>query len=124
MSAMRATCKAATEKVGLRLVAAMYKCLISTASQSLGKVHAVLSQRKAKVANVLVWPYLSIVQVLSEDINEATGLFEVQSLLPVIESFSFCDQLRKMTSGMASADMTFSHWQVIDEVFNYVNYYI
>uniref|UniRef100_A0A1I7X1X3 Tr-type G domain-containing protein n=1 Tax=Heterorhabditis bacteriophora TaxID=37862 RepID=A0A1I7X1X3_HETBA len=102
MSAMRATCKAAAKKLALRLVAAMYRCIVTTASQSLGKVHAVLSQRKAKVLN--------------EDINEATGLFEVEALMPVVESFSFCDHLRKNTSGMASAQLEFSHWQLIDEV--------
>ncbi|CAO4361012.1 unnamed protein product [Caenorhabditis nigoni] len=101
MSAMKATCSAAAKKLALRLVAAMYKCTVTTASQALGKVHAVLSQRKSKV--------------LSEDINEATNLFEVVSLMPVVESFSFCDQLRKFTSGMASAQLQFSHWQVIDE---------
>ncbi|EGT42809.1 hypothetical protein CAEBREN_23571 [Caenorhabditis brenneri] len=101
MSAMKATCSAAAKKTALRLVAAMYKCTVTTASQALGKVHAVLSQRKSKV--------------LSEDINEATNLFEVISLMPVVESFSFCDQLRKFTSGMASAQLQFAHWQVIDE---------
>ncbi|VDO61814.1 unnamed protein product [Heligmosomoides polygyrus] len=101
MTAMRTTCTAAAKKLALRLVAAMYRCKVTTASQALGKVHAVLSQRKAKVLN--------------EDINEATGLFEVLSLMPVVESFSFCDQLRKNTSGMASAQLEFSHWQLIDE---------
>ncbi|CAB3410782.1 unnamed protein product [Caenorhabditis bovis] len=101
MSAMRATCAAAAQKGALRLVAAMYKCTVTTASQALGSVHAVLSQKKAKV--------------IAEDINEATGLFEVVALMPVVESFSFCDQLRTGTSGMASAQLHFSHWQVIDE---------
>ncbi|KIH58653.1 elongation factor G [Ancylostoma duodenale] len=101
MTAMRATCKAGAEKLALRLVAAMYRCTVTTTSQALGKVHAVLAQRKAKVLN--------------EDINEATGLFEVTALMPVVESFSFCDHLRKNTSGMASAQLEFSHWQLIDE---------
>ncbi|KAK6725551.1 hypothetical protein RB195_004083 [Necator americanus] len=101
MTAMRATCRAGAEKLALRLVAAMYKCTVTTASQALGKVHAVLAQRKSKVLN--------------EDINEATGLFEVTALMPVVESFSFCDHLRKNTSGMASAQLEFSHWQLIDE---------
>ncbi|VDK79535.1 unnamed protein product [Cylicostephanus goldi] len=35
--------------------------------------------------------------------------------MPVVESFSFCDHLRKNTSGMASAQLEFSHWQLIDE---------
>ncbi|CAI2315316.1 unnamed protein product [Caenorhabditis sp. 36 PRJEB53466] len=100
-TAMKATCVAAAKKLALRMVAAMYRCTVTTSSGALGKVHAVLSQRKSKV--------------LSEDINEATNLFEVVSLMPVVESFSFCDQLRKFTSGMASAQLQFSHWQVIDE---------
>ncbi|VDM73054.1 unnamed protein product [Strongylus vulgaris] len=89
MTAMRATCKAGAEKLALRLVAAMYRCValktfknilakmasqkfctnfgsssrakfrctVTTASQALGKVHAVLAQRKAKVI-FLNPPYL------------------------------------------------------------------
>lgn len=33
----------------LRLMAAMYKCIVQTNAQALGKVHTVLSQRRAKV---------------------------------------------------------------------------
>lgn len=49
MTAMKATCSAAAKKLALRLVAAMYRCTVTTSSQALGKVHAVLSQRKSKV---------------------------------------------------------------------------
>uniref|UniRef100_A0A8R1IM60 Elongation factor-like GTPase 1 domain-containing protein n=1 Tax=Caenorhabditis japonica TaxID=281687 RepID=A0A8R1IM60_CAEJA len=52
MTAMKATCAAAAKKLSLRLVAAMYKCTVTTASGALGKVHAVLSQRKSKVGCV------------------------------------------------------------------------
>lgn len=34
--------------------------------------------------------------------------------MPVIESFSFCEQLRKRTSGLATAQLEFSHWQLIE----------
>lgn len=54
-------------------------------------------------------------QVLSEDVNEVNGLFEIYAHMPVAESFSFCEQLRKRTSGVASAQTQFSHWQIIDE---------
>lgn len=47
--------------------------------------------------------------------NEVNGLLEVVAHMPVVESFSFCEQLRKRTSGMASAQLTFSHWQLVDE---------
>uniref|UniRef100_A0A915NDN9 Elongation factor EFG domain-containing protein n=1 Tax=Meloidogyne javanica TaxID=6303 RepID=A0A915NDN9_MELJA len=103
ISAMRQTCKAALKKhVGaLRLVAAMYECRVQTPEQMLGKVQAVLSNKRAKV--------------YSEEINEISGLFEISAHLPVIESFSFCDQLRKRSSGKASAQLEFSGWQLIDE---------
>ncbi|KAF1585956.1 UNVERIFIED_CONTAM: Elongation factor-like GTPase 1, partial [Eudyptes robustus] len=48
-------------------------------------------------------------------INQATGFFEIDCYLPIVESFDFCEQLRKKTSGVASAQLHFSHWQVIDE---------
>ncbi|CAJ0575355.1 unnamed protein product, partial [Mesorhabditis spiculigera] len=101
VTAVKQSCKASAQKNSLRLVAAMYKCVVTTTSSALGKVHMVLSQRRAKT--------------LSEDINEATGLFEVNAVLPVVESFDFCEQLRTKTSGMASGQLEFSHWQTVEE---------
>ncbi|CAD5207148.1 unnamed protein product [Bursaphelenchus okinawaensis] len=101
ISATKQTIKAALRKTPMRLVTPMYKCKVQTSAQALGKVHTVLAQRHAKV--------------LDEDINQATGFFEIDCHLPIIESFDFCDQLRKKTSGVASAQLTFSHWQIIDE---------
>lgn len=49
ISAIRQTCKAAIKKHPLRLVAAMYCCLVQTSTQALGKVQTVLAQRHAKV---------------------------------------------------------------------------
>ncbi|KAI1730797.1 elongation factor tu GTP binding domain-containing protein [Ditylenchus destructor] len=82
-------------------VAAMYKLLVQTSEQALGKAQTVLAQRRAKV--------------IGEEVNEMSGLFEITAYMPVVESFSFCEQLRKGTSGLASAQMEFSHWQLIDE---------
>jgi hypothetical protein len=58
---------------------------------------------------------ITIPQVHSEEVNELSGLFEICALLPVVESFSFCDQLRKRSSGTASAQLEFAGWQLIDE---------
>uniref|UniRef100_A0A915E0L7 Tr-type G domain-containing protein n=1 Tax=Ditylenchus dipsaci TaxID=166011 RepID=A0A915E0L7_9BILA len=101
ISAIRQACRVALKKHPLRLVAAMYKCSVQTAAQALGKVQTVLAQRRAKV--------------ISENISEMSGLFEIVAYMPVVESFSFCEQLRKKSSGMASAQMQFSHWQLIEE---------
>ncbi|MCP9264404.1 hypothetical protein DINM_022475 [Dirofilaria immitis] len=100
ISGMKQACSS-TKRHPLRLMAAMYKCIVQTNAQALGKVHAVLSQRRAKILN--------------EDMNQASGLFVVEAHLPVIESFSFCEQLRKKTSGLSSSQLEFSHWEIIDE---------
>lgn len=52
---------------------------------------------------------------MNEDLNQMNNLFEIEAYMPIVESFSFCEQLRKKTSGMAAAQMEFSHWQLIDE---------
>ncbi|KAL3997708.1 Elongation factor Tu GTP binding domain family protein [Acanthocheilonema viteae] len=101
ISGMKQACREAQKRHPLRLMAAMYKCIVQTNTQALGKVHTVLSQRRAKILN--------------EDMNQASGLFVVEAHLPVIESFSFCEQLRKKTSGLSSGQLEFSHWEIIDE---------
>uniref|UniRef100_A0A0N5AZU9 Elongation factor-like 1 n=1 Tax=Syphacia muris TaxID=451379 RepID=A0A0N5AZU9_9BILA len=102
ITAVKQTCRVALEKHPLRLVMAMYRCIIQTSASALGKVHTVLSQRRGKV-------------IINEDMNQATGLFVVDAYMPIIESFSFCEQLRKRTSGQASGQLEFSHWEVLDE---------
>lgn len=54
-------------------------------------------------------------QVLNEDVNESTGLFDITASMPIVESFSFCEQLRKRTSGLASGQLEWSHWELIEE---------
>lgn len=49
ISAVRQACQVALKKHPLRLVAAMYKVVVQTAAQALGKVQSVLAQRRAKV---------------------------------------------------------------------------
>ncbi|TKR93285.1 hypothetical protein L596_007770 [Steinernema carpocapsae] len=101
ISAMKQTCRAAINKHPVRLVAAMYKVMVQTNAMALGAVHPVLSQRRAKVVN--------------EDVNQATGLFEIEAVMPIVESFFFCEQLRKKTSGKASAQLSFAKWEMIEE---------
>uniref|UniRef100_A0A0N4ZH40 Tr-type G domain-containing protein n=1 Tax=Parastrongyloides trichosuri TaxID=131310 RepID=A0A0N4ZH40_PARTI len=101
ISAIKNTIRASLKKHPLRLVSAMYRCLIQASPSVLGKVHTVISQRRAKTIN--------------EDVNQTNGLFEIEAFMPVVESFAFCEDLRKKSSGMASATLEFSHWQIVDE---------
>ncbi|XP_077907226.1 elongation factor-like GTPase 1 isoform X5 [Ictidomys tridecemlineatus] len=64
-----------------------------------GRVYAVLSKREGRV--------------LQEEMKEGTDMFIIKAVLPVAESFGFADEIRKRTSGLASPQLVFSHWEVI-----------
>lgn len=63
-----------------------------------GRVYAVLSKREGRV--------------LQEEMKEGTDMFIIKAALPVAESFGFADEIRKRTSGLASPQLIFSHWEV------------
>lgn len=65
---------------------------------SAGRVYAVLSKREGRV--------------LQEEMKEGTDMFIIKAVLPVAESFGFADEVRKRTSGLASPQLVFSHWEV------------
>lgn len=53
-------------------------------------------------------------RVISSDMaHGSASTFNITALLPVIESFSFSAEIRKQTSGLASPQLVFSHWEVI-----------
>lgn len=51
-------------------------------------------------------------RILSEDMREGSSIFNVTAVLPVVESFGFAEEIRKRTSGLASPQLNFSHWEV------------
>lgn len=51
-------------------------------------------------------------RVVHADLQEGSQTFTVLATLPVIESFQLGDELRKQTSGLASPQLVFSHWEV------------
>lgn len=54
-------------------------------------------------------------RVISSDMTHGSAsTFNITALLPVIESFSFSAEIRKQTSGLASPQLVFSHWEVIN----------
>ncbi|KAI8897277.1 P-loop containing nucleoside triphosphate hydrolase protein [Globomyces pollinis-pini] len=83
-----------------RLMLAMYSCELQTEATHLGRVDGVLSRRRGKI--------------LSEDIKEGTPLFTLVAAIPVVESFGLVDELRKKTSGVASPQLVFSGFEVLD----------
>lgn len=84
-----------------RLMLAYYKCSIQTNADMLGKVYAALNKRHGKIS--------------SEEYIDGTGFFTVNALLPVVESFGFCDDLRGRTAGIAIPQLLFAGFQVLDQ---------
>uniref|UniRef100_A0A8C8SXS6 Elongation factor-like GTPase 1 n=1 Tax=Pelusios castaneus TaxID=367368 RepID=A0A8C8SXS6_9SAUR len=99
IATMKEACRYALQAKPQRLMAAMYTCEIMATAEVLGRVYAVLSKREGRV--------------LQEEMKEGTDVFIIKAVLPVAESFGFADEIRKRTSGLASPQLVFSHWEVI-----------
>ncbi|KAF9425376.1 Cytoplasmic GTPase/eEF2-like protein (ribosomal biogenesis) [Podila epigama] len=100
ITTMRDACRLGFLEWSPRLMLAMYSCDIQTTAEVLGKVYAVIARRKGKI--------------LHEEMKEGTPFFSIQALLPVVESFGFSDDIRKRTSGAASPQLVFSHFETLD----------
>jgi ribosome assembly protein 1 len=84
-----------------RLMLAMYSCNIQTTADVLGRVYSVVARRMGTI--------------LSEEYNDGTGFFSVNSLIPVIESFGFADDIRGRTSGLAIPQLLFHGFRLLDQ---------
>ncbi|XP_055679183.1 elongation factor-like GTPase 1 [Lutzomyia longipalpis] len=100
MSAMKEGCRRAFQKQPQRLVTPMYSCNIVVNAEVLGKLYAVIGRRNGRI--------------LSGDLTEGSDNFSVTAIIPVIESFNFAQEIRKQTSGLASPQLLFSHWEILD----------
>lgn len=86
-------------------------CILQAATSVLGFVYAVIGRRGGRV--------------ISEEMVEGADLFVIQALIPVAESFGFCDEFRKQTIGQANPQLVFSHWEVREErESGYYRYYL
>ncbi|CAI7756281.1 unnamed protein product [Closterium sp. NIES-54] len=94
MSAVKDACRAAVAANSPRLVEAMFLCEVTTTTEALGAVYAVLGRRRAAVVR--------------EEMNEGSGMFTVHAHLPMAESFGFAEELRGRTSGAASPQVSHS----------------
>uniref|UniRef100_A0A674PGS6 Elongation factor-like 1 n=1 Tax=Takifugu rubripes TaxID=31033 RepID=A0A674PGS6_TAKRU len=99
MAGVKEACRRAFLAQPQRLMAAMYTCEIMATADVLGRVYGVLGKREGRV--------------LHEEMKEGTDMFIIKALVPVAESFGFADEIRKRTSGLASPQLVFSHWEVI-----------
>ena len=99
ISVMNEACRKALLVQPARLMAAMYSCNIRTTAEVLGKLYAVLGKRNGRI--------------LSEEMIEGSAMFIIEAVIPVAESFGFAEDMRRRTSGLASPQLVFSHWEVV-----------
>ena len=83
-----------------RLVEPMYKMFIQGTSDVLGGIYDVIAMKKGTILN--------------ETSVQGTNLFDIDAMLPVIQSFGFSKQLRTETGGNVVPQLVFSHWQILD----------
>lgn len=83
-----------------RIMLAMYSCDVQASVDVLGKVYAVVQQRKGRI--------------LSEELKEGTPFFQIEARIPVVEAFGFSEDIRKKTSGAAQPQLVFSGFECID----------
>lgn len=55
------------------------------------------------------------VKILYSDAIEGSGMYLFEAHIPVIESLDFADVLRVKTSGLATPQLSFSHWETVLE---------
>ncbi|XP_014600269.1 PREDICTED: elongation factor Tu GTP-binding domain-containing protein 1 [Polistes canadensis] len=102
MSACKEACRKAFNLRRPRLVTPMYSCNVLVNSDVLGKLYAAFGKRQGRV-------------IAAENTLGFGGQFRVLATLPVPESFQLARELRTQTSGLASPQLVFSHWEVIEQ---------
>ena len=65
----------------------MYLCSLMATPETYGKVYGVINKCRGKV--------------LKEDLQEGTNNFLLEALIPVMESFTFLDEIRRKSCGIA-----------------------
>ncbi|XP_076300404.1 elongation factor-like GTPase 1 [Lasioglossum baleicum] len=101
MSTCKEACRRAFNSRHPRLVTPMYSCSVLVNSDVLGKLYAVFGRRQGRV--------------IAAESAGFGGQFRVLATLPVPESFQLARELRTQTSGLASPQLVFSHWEVIEQ---------
>ena len=104
MSTVKEGCRKAFQAQPQRLCSPMFSCTIQVSADVLGRMYGVIGKRHGRI--------------LSEEMQEGSQTFIVTSVIPVIESFQFANEIRKQTSGMAVPQLVFSHWEVGDCLLN------
>jgi ribosome assembly protein 1 len=92
--------RAAVLHANPRIMEAALRVEVSVSGDALGGTYTALGKRRGRV--------------VAEEMKDGVNIFSVEAIMPQTESFGFSESLRKQTSGFASAQMVFSHWETVD----------
>ncbi|PNH11683.1 Elongation factor Tu GTP-binding domain-containing protein 1, partial [Tetrabaena socialis] len=97
MTTVAAACRRAVIEADARLVEAQYLCQLTAGAEALSGMYAVLGRRRSRI--------------LREEMREGSDTFLVSCYLPAEASFGLADEMRRRSSGAASASLMLSHWE-------------
>lgn len=109
MTAVATACRQAVEEAGVRLVEAHYRVEVATSTRGLDAATTTVKSRRGRIMETAA--------------REGQDLFVITAQIPVEAclskrgggaeggGLSFADELRRLTSGAASASLTISHWE-------------
>lgn len=89
-----------------RLYEALYLAHVQVTAVNMGKAYAVLNRRRS--------------DILSDEVNESSGLTLVIAHVPAAEAFGFSEELVDKSGGAANAQLTFAKWAELDVDPNFV----
>jgi len=101
ISTTKDACRNAVMKNSPRLIEGVYTCSIQSPQSEIGKIYSFLHRRRGTI--------------VEEEPQDSTDTLFIQAFLPVPESFRISDELWQITAGAALPQLSFSHWQVLDE---------
>lgn len=93
--------KAFLQRGNVRIYEIYLNLVIYCEQSVLGKVYSVINKRRGNVFN--------------EELKEGTSTFKIEAYIPIIESLGISQELRSKASGNISFNLSFSHWELLDE---------
>lgn len=100
-STIKSACRSSFLLKSARLIQPMFSLHVQFDSTHFGKVSTALGKRKARIQE--------------EVINEGTSICALKAFIPAVESFGLAREIRTETSGSASVQLVFSHFELYDE---------
>ncbi len=99
MGAARECVRKAVLNGNARIMEGVLRVDVAVTETQFGAAYSVIAVSRGKVR---------------ETEKKGMNVFDITANIPIVESYGFADKLRKKTSGFATPQMVFSHWETIE----------